>query len=1205
MGLNLAGQRCPHLGIPKGVEVSPVEGKGAIIRPGTTAVSEVEDGLLSRIGPGLSLLQSWTIDGRGGSDHHVAMKGQESDGDVPTPGSGLGGHGIEGSTSLLVGNTHHAALMSLGVGEQLGLVRQRIQLASEQLIEGHFFHQECPNVSTQTLGSPVSLNIGNECTVEVVHRNENDSQMGFVEADSVFEEPLDHSCGVAGLTRIHDFYGVHALRPQGGFSDGSNTVLVTDAPAENGRVTHHCHSKNSVRHIETVGGSQSIGVGGDAEIMGLSRALHPMVREVGSDLPTSCGIGSIGGSNAGQSASDFRQTQQCDGHDQAQAGFDVWSVFSHLGHFSRTVFLVWLCFGFGAARADVEITLQVSVVEGALKSEAPGAITAKLRWLGEDRVVPLNLSEPGLWTGSARGPQARTVGVEIWLAERQPQLRVSQGLEVMPKGDVELSWSLSVREADAAWRLSEPVQLEDMRAHQERLSMVWGAWSFISVLVVLVLGRRALGRSDLEMVLPRLNGVGALVLWLAMGVAWTWPSVLAGPDIVGRHFDALGTVWVIDSVGRLGFDLHDPFSAWPKGATYSAIDSWLLMPISLLGSALDPARVHGWITVLGLATSGYAASIFARCIGATSPFHHVGGLIFAGSGLAAAAILEGHVYQIVNPWMPLMAIQLWKAGQEGGRFSNGVWAGVFFGLALFSSGYLGVSAGLVGLGLGLAALKSGEKRFPALVAAGVAAVFGVAYLVLFSGAGQPGATHATTETLRMGSLSLNSMGPATAEIDRTGHSWSLAVSAMIFSLALIALAVRQQGLKVLAGISLVSIVIAMGPDWTLGVAPDEASMASPLQFLWDIPSVRFLRFPGRVLWAAMLCLSALSAVGVTVLARRLGARWGYALCAVLVVEALVCVRLPWRQQVKVADTPLAYASAQGPVFDLTGEGISVSREVDSWMNAILCQYQTHHKQPIAEDCVAVGPSVNPRVGLARWVAQRLYEGDRESVINRLKRLGFAALAVHYDWIDPGDRLRLQTALKGLSVKTETDVAEAVAVYRFGDRTRGQHEASGSPARLVGPPSGSVDWKLRIDLMIPKDKDIGRFFAIVEPDGSVELKDKAGLPGDQYNDGIYSATLRTTVAGEARFRLVEVKDGETTTLWGGAVVPLNIEEDRVTFRMEDSGRTVPHLRALEIFSPEVRNRGGKIGGLTWLASFVLMGLWWLRFKVRRRDQFPSS
>ena len=138
----------------------------------------------------------------------------------------------------------------------------------------------------------------------------------------------------------------------------------------------------------------------------------------------------------------------------------------------------------------------------------------------------------------------------------------------MPKGDVVLSWSLSGRKADAAWRLSEPVQLSTMRDRQEQWSMVWGAWIFASALFVLLLGRRALARSDLEEKAPEIGIWGSVLAWFAFAIAWTWPSIMAGPDIVGRHFDSMGTVWVIDAASRLGFDLHDPFSAWPKGATY-------------------------------------------------------------------------------------------------------------------------------------------------------------------------------------------------------------------------------------------------------------------------------------------------------------------------------------------------------------------------------------------------------------------------------------------------------------------------------------------------------------------------------------------------------------------------------------------------------------------------------------------------------------
>ena len=94
-----------------------------------------------------------------------------------------------------------------------------------------------------------------------------------------------------------------------------------------------------------------------------------------------------------------------------------------------------------------------------------------------------------------------------------------------------------------------------------------------------------------------------------------------------------------------------------------------------------------------------------------------------------------------------------------------------------------------------------------------------------------------------------------------------------------------------------------------------------------------------------------------------------------------------------------------------------------------------------------------------------------------------------------------------------------------------------PSRLVGPPAGAIEWPLRVDLMIPRDTDLGRFFVVLGSQSGVELNDNAGLPGDQYGDGIYSATVLTEVAGEVDLRLIRVQDGETTVLWEGPVVPL--------------------------------------------------------------------
>ena len=851
--------------------------------------------------------------------------------------------------------------------------------------------------------------------------------------------------------------------------------------------------------------------------------------------------------------------------------------------------------GSSVAFAEVNLSLSVSVADGALRTAEPGAITAHIQWLGEERVVPLSPTEPGIWSATVTGPQVRTVGIDLWLKDREPAYRVSQGLEVLPEGDAALAWSLSGRGADAAWRLSEPIQLSEMRANQERFSMIWSAWLVLSVLGVLLLGRRALERNEGSVSVTPLTGGVGLAVWAAFAVVWTWPSILAGPEIVGRHFDALGTVWVIDAANRLGLDLHDPFSAWPGGATYSAIDSWLLIPMAWVGSVLDPARFHGWLAVFGVAATGWSAAAFARTVGAAAPFHHLAGLVYVGSGLAAAALLEGHVYQVVNPSMPLMARSLWRCMTKEANWLDGLWAGVFFGLALFSSGYLGISAGLVAAFLGLTALVRGPGRLPVLLAAAIALVCGLAYLQLFSAAGTPGATYATTETLRMGSLSLNSLGPASAELDRTDHSWSLALSAACLALAVVALAFRGRVLVPLFGVVVVSILIALGPDWSLGIAPDERAMASPIQVLWDIPWVRYLRFPGRIMWAGMLCISVLAAYGLSRIAGRLGPRAALALAAVLVIELVATVRLPARQVVRSAEVPGVYQVAEGAVFDLVGEGLSNSREVDSWMNAILCQYQTQHKRPIAEDCVAVGPDANPKVEKARVIAARLYEGDRQGMMSLLQSWGFTALAVHLDWMDAADRMRLKAALQGMPIHTESEVAEGVALIKVPETPVAQSRAQSGASRLVGPLPSSFQWRLRVDLVVPDGFDAGRFFIVADPLFSAELKDNVGLPGDQFEDGIYSATATDRVNGEVNcFRLTHVKAGQTRVLWSGPVVPLDLPEDRITFRIGEDGEARPHLRAMEIFSPEVRNRGGKISGLSWLTCLLLMGLWWVRF-----------
>lgn len=403
---------------------------------------------------------------------------------------------------------------------------------------------------------------------------------------------------------------------------------------------------------------------------------------------------------------------------------------------------------------------------------------------------------------------------------------------------------------------------------------------------------------------------------------------------------------------------------------------------------------------------------------------------------------------------------------------------------------------------------------------------------------------------------------------------------------------------------MVAIFVALGPDWGFGIAPAWANIPSPFSALWDLPAVRYLRFPGRVMWAAILVLSTLAALGASVLSRRMGPRVMVGLFVLLFVEMVWTVGLPFRQRTMVADVPSVYSYADGAVFDLVGEGASTSRESDSWMSAILCQYQTAHHRPIADDCVAVGADVNPRSTLSRWVSDRLYEGNKEAVFSYLGSLGFTALAVHYDWLDEADRIRIQSALEGSTAFTEKALAEGVGLIPFRAGTQKVVPTGASPKRLVGPPiTGNMNWNLRVDLLIPRTRRKTHYYLRVGQQRPVELLDVMELPGDQYDDGTYSCVSQLKVDREVSFQLVEEENKIKRVLWSGTVVPLAISEDRITFRMDESGRVAPLLRSLDTFSGIVPHRGGRIMAVGWLMSFIFIGWWWLG--MRRKESLGGQ
>ncbi|MFT5685655.1 MAG: hypothetical protein ACI8RZ_006609 [Myxococcota bacterium] len=522
------------------------------------------------------------------------------------------------------------------------------------------------------------------------------------------------------------------------------------------------------------------------------------------------------------------------------------------------------------------------------------------------------------------------------------------------------------------------------------------------MLAVLALGGRRQGRPA---VVPWRWWFSPL-LWLALAVAWTWPAIVAGEHMVGRHFDTQGTIWAISAAPRLLTGLTDALTGWPGGADYTRLDSFVLVGVGWLLSALDPVRLHGWMQVLGVAASAWAAEKLAEGVGAAAPWSLAAGVLFAFSGLAATALLEGHVYHLLDPWLPLMTLCWWRALSPSGRWWHGAGTAALFTGALLSTGYLGLCAAAVLVGLLVGALL--RPRRPALAPILTAALCAVpvilTYVALFQSS--PGSPAEEWEGLRQGAAHLTVLGPPTPELDRSGHALALAVSPVMLGLVALSgvLLPRRQRWRALLWTGAVGFLLVLGP--TAGIGPWRSGASLPE---WAEATLSMVRFPARLSWIWLVCWSALSARVLTALAGRSGSA-AAAVLLLLCVDTVLTVRLPVRQVSRIAVVPAVYSASTGPVLDLFPEEVIPGSGVDIQLTATACAYQAVHGRAIAEDCVATGDGL--RVARSREILAAMLAGEGRVAQQRAAALGVETVVLHGDLFSAPDRARLSAVLGG-------------------------------------------------------------------------------------------------------------------------------------------------------------------------------------------------
>ena len=516
--------------------------------------------------------------------------------------------------------------------------------------------------------------------------------------------------------------------------------------------------------------------------------------------------------------------------------------------------------------------------------------------------------------------------------------------------------------------------------------------------------------------------------YLLFSALYTWPAVCLSPTILpSRHFDLYPALWLIQEAPfpRL---FHD-YSAWPYGESLARIDSYVLLWLGWLNhgllSALQVADLLMW---LGPACNAVAAEFCAhRALGIARPYSWLAGLSFGFSGITAVALLEGHVYHLLNPWLPLLLAALWVGTSPQGRPWHGLAAGLAWALCQFTTAYLGICGAFLMVGLLVRAPRASLRLLPGLLlSAGPAAGY---YLWLFSQGGGWKDNAPTTQILQTGASTLGSLLYAAPAIDLGGHSIAAPLSWLSFwGWALAPWVLRgQPGWRGLWTLSFLALLGSFGAYFRM--VPGGAGVASPLAWmaLW-MPGIAFFRFPIRLLWLYQLLAGVLAS-------RVLAARWrsGRWWMGMALLDVLASTGMPGRQAQGIAGLPSAYLAAPetGAVLDLFGEALDPSSgELEMRARALGCYYQSQHHRPIPEVCIGTAIQ-SPREFLSRRLMRQLSAGDPKSMLNQLESVGIGSIALHLDTLRPADAKILQAGLElvlGPPVAETKDAGERLQIF---------------------------------------------------------------------------------------------------------------------------------------------------------------------------------
>lgn len=532
--------------------------------------------------------------------------------------------------------------------------------------------------------------------------------------------------------------------------------------------------------------------------------------------------------------------------------------------------------------------------------------------------------------------------------------------------------------------------------------------------------------------------------YVLVAAAFTWPTAsFALNSFPTRHFDLMPSVWLIHAAPETFPELVYEKSLWPHGELLARLDSYVLLAVSWINHGLlDGLLLSKLFILLGPALSALAAErCAARGFDVPRPWSWIAGIVYGFSGVLASAVLEGQVYSLLNPWLPLL---LW-ASRRGcgprGRFVHGLAGGACWALAHLTSAYFGALGILI---LAIEAFRGvfAERSLKRVVvyAAGVALLAipaGLFQLWLFSFGGLK--TEPTIGDLVAGSITLGELLAWTDAADVGYHSVSAPLHWTAFWLMMMAPIIlrNRSGWRVMMTVAVACILLSFGP--LLRVTRHSPAMASPLRGWMAIPGATFFRFPYRLMWLCSLCTGVVAAQAAAAVAQSgVRKRWVAIAFPMSLIDTLVVVGLPARMRDAIAEVPDVYDAIPPGVAVLDAYSgkidIAIARESESagdaflWQRSLTCYYQAYHGHPTPAQCIGTFLE-DPRsalqddvLGLAFAAADHSSEDAAERIPKLLRDAEVGALALHLEFLRPMDR---EVALEGLTLALGPPAAESV------------------------------------------------------------------------------------------------------------------------------------------------------------------------------------